>query len=327
MRILVPVLPVPMVGRAGELAEIVGVWSQLAKAPCTVVITGAPGLGKSRLIAAALEALDPVPATVILGTARLHTPAPYDWLASALTNAQAGDLAIPKDALAWLAQDPDVPKERYAPSALLRIATKAVHELVKEGPAVIVADDLHALDPASLNLLGELATAAELPALLLVASRQPETELVARTVARLSGTPRAVRQHLGPLPEPEVATILFSRYAESMPADVVNGVWERTQGNPYWLSELLAATAGAPPTALLSEPMPGHLQLLSQEPSTLTAREQEVLAFLAAGLSNKQMARSMGISIRTVAVHVSNLLRKTGLASRTEAALWAARRS
>jgi DNA-binding NarL/FixJ family response regulator len=42
-------------------------------------------------------------------------------------------------------------------------------------------------------------------------------------------------------------------------------------------------------------------------------------------MSNQQVARSLGISIRTVTVHVSNLLRKTGAASRTEAALWAVR--
>ena len=35
----------------------------------------------------------------------------------------------------------------------------------------------------------------------------------------------------------------------------------------------------------------------------------------------KQIARALGISVRTVAVHLSNLLRKTGAASRTEAAL------
>jgi DNA-binding NarL/FixJ family response regulator len=42
-------------------------------------------------------------------------------------------------------------------------------------------------------------------------------------------------------------------------------------------------------------------------------------------MSNKQIARALGISVRTVTVHVSNLLRKTGAASRTEAALMAIR--
>ena len=53
-------------------------------------------------------------------------------------------------------------------------------------------------------------------------------------------------------------------------------------------------------------------------------REQRE-ACLAAGMSNKQVARRLDISIRTVTVHVSNLLRKTRSASRTEAALWAVR--
>ncbi len=51
-----------------------------------------------------------------------------------------------------------------------------------------------------------------------------------------------------------------------------------------------------------------------------------MLSCLAEGMSNKQVARSLGISIRTVTVHVSNLLRKTRSASRTEAALWAVHR-
>ena len=42
-------------------------------------------------------------------------------------------------------------------------------------------------------------------------------------------------------------------------------------------------------------------------------------------MSDKQVARSLGISIRTVNAHVSNVLRKTRLRSRTEAALWAVR--
>jgi two-component system nitrate/nitrite response regulator NarL len=52
-----------------------------------------------------------------------------------------------------------------------------------------------------------------------------------------------------------------------------------------------------------------------------------VLGLLAEGMSNKQIAKVLGISVRTVTVHVSNLLRKTGAASRTEAALLAVRAS
>ena len=63
-----------------------------------------------------------------------------------------------------------------------------------------------------------------------------------------------------------------------------------------------------------------------EQPSErLTGREQEVLALLARGLTNRQIADSLTISEKTVSVHVSNMLSKLGLASRTQAALYAAR--
>ena len=57
----------------------------------------------------------------------------------------------------------------------------------------------------------------------------------------------------------------------------------------------------------------------------LTPREQEVLALVAEGLSNAEVAERLYISPRTAAVHVSNILAKLGASSRTEAAAWAMR--
>jgi DNA-binding NarL/FixJ family response regulator len=57
----------------------------------------------------------------------------------------------------------------------------------------------------------------------------------------------------------------------------------------------------------------------------LTARETEVLALLAQGDSNRQIARALFISDRTVAVHVSRILAKLGVRNRTEAATTGAR--
>jgi DNA-binding CsgD family transcriptional regulator len=282
------------------------------------MITGDAGLGKTMLVTAAVKALAPRPALVLAGTARVHAPAPYDWLAAVLDGRDTAGLTVAPDALAWLAQHPDAQRERYAPSALLRMAVRTVRELVGTGPAAIVVEDLHALDPASLNLVAELAAAPELRAFLLVTSQPPEAgvapELVARTIARLSGMSGAIRQHLRPLRPGEVAAILGQVYPEAgVTAELAHSVHRRTAGIPYALRELLA-TAGTVED-LVEEPAPADL----------TAREREVLTCLAAGMSNKQVARSLGISIRTVAVHVSNLLRKTRSASRTEAALWAVR--
>ena len=286
------------------------------------------------------------------------------------------------------------------PGTLLRLAVRTVRTLVGTGPAVLVVEDLHALDPASLNLVGELATADGLPALLMVATR-PAAHAVApaltgRTLARLCGVRGVVRQHLGPLRPAEVAEVLNQVYADSAAdARLVHRVWQHTAGNPYALTELLAAHAG--PDTLLTPPDSSAAVPAAAGPATLgpagvgpaalgsagavsaaggpavpgsaavvpggavsasagsvaavpvaavpadgvsaaavpgprvaaaaelTGREVEVLDCLVAGMSNKQVARALGISVRTVTVHVSNLLRKTGAASRTEAALWAVR--
>lgn len=60
-----------------------------------------------------------------------------------------------------------------------------------------------------------------------------------------------------------------------------------------------------------------------RQPVALTARETDVLRLIAQGLPNKQIASQLGLGLRTVESHVSSLLGKLGLASRTEAALYA----
>jgi DNA-binding NarL/FixJ family response regulator len=57
--------------------------------------------------------------------------------------------------------------------------------------------------------------------------------------------------------------------------------------------------------------------------ATLTARERDVLSGVARGLSNRAIADELGIAERTARTHVSNILAKLGLASRTQAALFA----
>ena len=55
----------------------------------------------------------------------------------------------------------------------------------------------------------------------------------------------------------------------------------------------------------------------------LTDREREVLSLVAKGHSNKEIAAILDITERTARTHVSNILGKLDLASRTQAALWA----
>jgi DNA-binding NarL/FixJ family response regulator len=57
----------------------------------------------------------------------------------------------------------------------------------------------------------------------------------------------------------------------------------------------------------------------------LTPREREVLGLVREGLANKQVARRLGISERTVKAHLTSVFQRIGVADRTQAALWAER--
>lgn len=61
------------------------------------------------------------------------------------------------------------------------------------------------------------------------------------------------------------------------------------------------------------------------ETNQLSEREQEILQLVAAGLSNQQIANQLGISVNTVKVHLRKVFGKIGVASRTEATLYAVR--
>lgn len=59
------------------------------------------------------------------------------------------------------------------------------------------------------------------------------------------------------------------------------------------------------------------------KPGQLTPREQEVLTFIAQGLSNRELAQTLTISEKTVKSHVSHILSKLHLSDRTQAAIYA----
>jgi DNA-binding CsgD family transcriptional regulator len=70
-------------------------------------------------------------------------------------------------------------------------------------------------------------------------------------------------------------------------------------------------------------PLPRALQPEHSAPIALTPREHEVLRLVAAGYSNGQIADALFISVKTASVHVSNILAKLDVPSRTAAAAWA----
>jgi NarL family two-component system response regulator LiaR len=96
------------------------------------------------------------------------------------------------------------------------------------------------------------------------------------------------------------------------PADLADAVRKASRG------EALLAPSVA---ARLMQEVSGE----RQAPAGLTERELEVLRLIARGMSNKQIAKELVVSEKTVKTHVSNILAKLHLADRTQAALYAVR--
>lgn len=101
---------------------------------------------------------------------------------------------------------------------------------------------------------------------------------------------------------------------DTSPEDLIDAIWQVYDGqtplHPTIAQKLLAEISGAteaPPTEALTE------------------REVDVLKLIARGLSNQEIADALVISVATVYTHVSNILAKLHLASRTQAALYALR--
>jgi NarL family two-component system response regulator LiaR len=96
------------------------------------------------------------------------------------------------------------------------------------------------------------------------------------------------------------------------------------------LGELKRAIHAAADGQVQRSPQAAALLILEvrapQPPAeTLTEREGEILRLMARGYANKQIARGLTIAEKTVKTHVSSILAKLGLQTRTQAALYAIR--
>lgn len=85
--------------------------------------------------------------------------------------------------------------------------------------------------------------------------------------------------------------------------------------------EVLAAIRTVAAGGAVYGPKVAARLLDTDRPGDLTARESEVLALLANGLSNSEIARELGLSLKTVQNHVSHVLAKLQVKDRTQAAL------
>lgn len=199
----------------------------------------------------------------------------------------------------------------------IRIVIVDDHSVVRQGLRMFLA-----LDP-DLEVVGEAADGAE--ALRLVQQLQPDVvlmDLVMPVMDGISAT-TAIRREV---PDTEVLALTSVLEDVSVTgairAGAIGYLLKDTQADELCRA-IKAAAAGQ---VQLSPQAAARLMRevrAPDSPETLTERETDVLRLLAQGRANKEIARDLGIGEKTVKTHVSNILSKLDVQSRTQAALYA----
>jgi DNA-binding NarL/FixJ family response regulator len=133
--------------------------------------------------------------------------------------------------------------------------------------------------------------------------------------------------------KPDVRIVMLSTYdnptyvARSVALGAADYVL-KDSGREELIAAIQRAASGESPSEdsilhRVKDTMSRRRERLDRSEIPLTNRELQVLRHVALGLSNREIGRSLGISIETVKEHVQNILRKIDAADRTQAAVWA----
>jgi DNA-binding CsgD family transcriptional regulator/tetratricopeptide (TPR) repeat protein len=264
-RISSPVL----VGRAGEVARLRAALERAAAGqPATVVVAGEAGVGKTRLMGELFRQASELGAVALTGgcldvgdgvlayaplvealrsLAGLLEP---EELERALGGAR-GELArlVPELAPPAAAPGDLAPEEPVGgpltPSRLFELLLGVLHRLAERAPVLLVVEDLHWADRSTRDLLGFLVRNLRGGAALVLTYRSDELHRrhpLRPFLAELWGASgRAERLELERLGRRELAELLTAILGEEAAPPLVSAILARSEGNPFFAEELLAA--------------------------------------------------------------------------------------
>ncbi|MFC3495477.1 response regulator [Glycomyces rhizosphaerae] len=175
------------------------------------------------------------------------------------------------------------------------------------------------------TVVGEAGEGEE--ALRAIEETRPDVVLLDLKMPGLDG--QGVLDRLGKADDgPRILVLTSATDAERVPAAITAGAagFVYKDIDPDALASAIR-TVHAGQLLLAPIAMRGLMNGNGNAPSapSLTPRESQVLGLIAKGQTNRQIARALGVSEKTVKTHVTNLLRRIGAADRTQAALWAVR--
>ena len=198
---------------------------------------------------------------------------------------------------------------------MIRVLVVDDHAMVRAGlVAVLAADgDIEVVAQAA---NGELAVAE-------AAATTPDVVLMDLSMPVVDGV-EATRRVMAVAPKTRVVVLTsfadHDRVRRALDAGAVG--YQLKDAEPATLRDAVrAAAVGHVP---LDARVAGALLPRTADPAdALSPREREVLQLVTEGLANKQIARALGITERTVKAHLGNVFRTIGVADRTSAAMWA----
>jgi DNA-binding NarL/FixJ family response regulator len=204
----------------------------------------------------------------------------------------------------------------------IKIIVADDHEVVRKGLASL-------LEGSDIEIVAEAQNGAE--AVKLAVKHKPDVVLLDIRMTGTNGLD-VIEEIRGKLPETRV--VMLSTYdnptyiARAVALGASDYVLKGTSRKELIAAIRAAAANEIPPhrsevrriaAAMAKRPV-------ADEDVPLTSRESQVLRHIAMGLSNREIALALEISVETVKEHVQNILRKLGVADRTQAAVWAVRR-
>lgn len=198
------------------------------------------------------------------------------------------------------------------------------HEVVRQGLRTLLES------AGDMEVVGEASTAAE--ALVRIPLAHPDVAVLDVRLPDGSGVKvcRDIRSA-----HPEVACLMLTSFSDdealfdAIMAGAAGYVLKEVRGSDL-VADVRRVAAGhslLDPnlTARVMERIRRREQ--HEEPKGLTPQEQRILELISEGRTNRQIAQAMILSEKTVKNYVSNLLAKLGMSRRTEAAVYAVRRS
>jgi len=214
------------------------------------------------------------------------------------------------------------------------------HTLFRRGLVALLSQD------EGLQVVGEAGDAGE--ALRLVPGLQPDVILLDNHLPGVAGVD-AVGSLRRAAPAGHVLMLTVSEDAHDLTAALRNGahgyllktidgdlladaIRRAAAGEPVVSPELMGKLVaafqaqGGPPVPEAPAPAPRQPGGAAPAAPVLSPREEDVLREIARGASNKEIARQLSIAETTVKIHVQHILRKLGLSSRVQAAVYASDR-